>query len=69
MKWRNVDEILPDYDALCVVRGSYEIVEISSDCSYWRDSIRANWFGDTCDYKEWLYFDEVLELIEESEDE
>lgn len=68
MKWRNVDEILPDYNAACVVKGLDELVYISYDNSYWCETLGARGFIYTCDYKEWLYYDEVLELIEESED-
>lgn len=68
MKWRNVDEILPVYGAQCVVKGMYEVVQISSDNLSWRNQYGTYWFGITSDFKQWLYYDEVLELIEESEE-
>lgn len=66
MKWRNVDEVLPDYDAPCVVKGLHEVVIYSYDGESWRNGFTV-WYRNTDTYREWLYYDEVLGLIEESE--
>ena len=67
MKWRNVDKILPDYGAPCVVKGIYRIVRHSQYGKVWRQCESELVYYDSL-FKEWLYYDEVLELIEESED-
>lgn len=69
MKWRNVDKILPDYGAPCVVKGIYRIVRHDHYNKYWRLMEELSCVYRSNLYKEWLYYDEVLELIEESEDE
>lgn len=68
MKWRNVDKILPDYNAACVVNGLRRIVRHDHYKPYWRliDCVTIGYHTEY--YKEWLYYDEVLELMEEDEE-
>lgn len=68
MKWRNVDEILPDYGTICVVKGLNCVVKYDHCGRCWRAIYTYFTLSLVDSYKEWLYYDEVLELIEESEE-